>query len=117
MRAHGTGRDALAADMARGTASPEFRETVRDLANRAHDLFVAGLPLADRLSGRLSVEIEMFARAGIAVLSKIRSSSFDTISNRPVVTAADHAVLLARVLARRLTRAPLAISEAHNAHG
>lgn len=117
MRAHGTGRDALAADMARGTASPEFRETVRDLTERAHDLFVAGLPLADRLSGRLSVEIEMFARAGIAVLSKIRSSSFDTISKRPVVTAGDHVVLLARVLARRLTRAPLAISEAHNAHG
>lgn len=117
MRAHGTGRDALAADMAQGAASPEFRETIRDLTERAHDLFVAGLPLADRLSGRLSVEIEMFARAGIAVLAKIRSSGFDTISKRPVVTAADHAALLARVLARRLTRAPLAISEAHNAHG
>ena len=117
MRAHGTGRDALAADVARGTASPEFRATVRDLTERAHDLFVAGLPLADRLSGRLSVEIEMFARAGIAVLSKIRSSGFDTMSRRPVVTGADHAALLARVLARRLIRAPLAISEAHNAHG
>ena len=117
MRAHGTGPDALAADMARGSASPEFREAVRDLTERAHGLFVAGLPLADRLSGRLSVEIEMFARAGIAVLSKIRSSGFDTISKRPVMTAADHAALLARVLARRLARAPLAISEAHNAHG
>ena len=58
----------------------------------------------------------MFARAGIAVLAKIRSSEFDTISKRPVVTAADHAALLARVLARRLARAPLAASEAHNAH-
>lgn len=117
MQAHGTGGSVLAADMARGTASPELRETVRDLAERAHDLFAEGLPLADRLSGRLSVEIEMFARAGIAVLSKIRSSGFDTISKRPVVRAADHAVLLARVLARRLTRAPLAISEARSADG
>ena len=116
MRANGSGRDALAADMARGTGSPEFRETVRDLTERAYGLFVAGLPLADRLSGRLGVEIEMFARAGIAVLAKIRSCGFDTISKRPVVTSSDRAVLLARVLARRLARAPLAISEAQNAH-
>lgn len=116
MRANGSGRDALAADMARGAASPEFRETVRDLTERAHGLFVAGLPLADRLSGRLGVEIEMFARAGIAVLAKIRLAGFDTISKRPVMTASDHAALLARVLARRLARAPLAIPEAHDAH-
>ena len=117
MQAHGTRRDALAADMERGAASPEFRETLRDLAERARDLFAAGLPLADRLSGRLSIEIEMFARAGIAVLAKIRSSGFDTISRRPVVTTADRAALLTRVLVRRLARAPLAISETRNAHG
>lgn len=116
MRANGSGRDALAADMARGAASPELRDTVRELTERAHGLFVAGLPLADRLSGRLGVEIEMFARAGIAVLAKIRSAGFDTISKRPVMTASDRAALLARVLARRLARAPLAIPEAHDAH-
>lgn len=116
MRENGSGRDALAADMARGAASPEFREAVRDLTERAHGLFVAGLPLADRLSGRLGVEIEMFAKAGMAVLAKIRSAGFDTISKRPVMTASDRAALLARVLARRLARAALAIPEAHNAH-
>ena len=117
MRAHGSGREALAEDMARGHASSHSRDALRDLTDRAQELFLTGLPLADRLSGRLSVEIELFAKAGMAVLDKIRSLGFDTISERPTMTAGDRAALLARVLARRLLRTPLTISEAHNAHG
>ena len=117
MAAHGTGREGLAEDMARGHASPQYRETVRDLTDRADRLFTAGLPLADRLSGRLGVEIELFAKAGMAVLDKIRSLGFDTISQRPTMTGRDHAALLAQVLVRRLLRTPLPISEAHNVHG
>ena len=115
MQAHGFSRDTLADDMARGRASAQCRETVRDLTERAHELFRAGLPLADRLSGRLSIEIELFAKAGMAVLAQIGSSGFDTISERPTMTASDRAALLARVLGRRLVGAPLAVSEARNA--
>ena len=115
MQAHGACRDSLAEDMARGHASAQCRETIRDLTERARELFRAGLPLADRLPGRLSIEIELFAKAGLAVLAKIGSSGFDTISKRPTMTGSDRAALLARVLGRRLLRAPLAISGAVNA--
>ena len=108
MRAHGICREGLAADMARGSASAQCRETVRELVERAGSLFRAGLPLADLLSGRLSVEIELFAKAGLAVLAKIRAQGFDTISERPAMTTGDHAALLAQVLGRRLRGAPVA---------
>ncbi len=115
MQLHGYSRELLAADVASGTASMQYRETLRDLVRRTAELFDAGFPLADKLTGRLSVEIELFSMAGLAVLQKIRAQGWDTIADRPTVSKLDHATMLARALGRRLLRTPLAKPEAHNA--
>ena len=105
MESNGYSLEMLAEDMASGTASAACKCTVRELAERAACLFASGLPLADRLDGRLALEIELFARAGLAVLEKIRGQDWDTIAHRPTIHKSERMVLLLRVMGRRLMRA------------
>lgn len=104
MRSHSYSIEALALDIGRGSASTRYRRIISDLVERTSALFDAGLPLADRFAGRLGIEIELFARGGMAVLDKIRAQDYDTISRRPIVTKADRGLLLLRVVAHRLLR-------------
>lgn len=85
MAAHGYSHARLAEDMAARVASRECRATIRDLTERARAHFQRGLPLAELLGGRLGLEVELFARAGLTVLQKIEAQRWDTISSRPVV--------------------------------
>lgn len=94
----------LAEDMASGTASADCKSTVCELTKRAAALFASGLPLADRLEGRLAFQIELFARAGMAVLEKIRAQDWDTIAHRPTIHKSERLMLLLRVVGRRLVR-------------
>lgn len=123
MEAHGYSLQMLGEDIAAGVASSPGRETVRDLAGRAGRLFRKGLPLADRLEGRLALEVELFARAGMKVLDKIRSQDSDTISSRPAVGKTERIGMVVAALGGRLlkrlsptsrpTAGPLASSYAH----
>ena len=44
---------------------------MKDLIVRTTELFAVGMPLADMVDGRLSVDLEMFSRGGLAVLESI----------------------------------------------
>jgi len=104
MESNGYSLEMLADDMASGTASDDCKNTVRELTERAAALFTSGLPLADRLEGRLAFEIELFARAGMAVLEKIRAQGWDTIAHRPTIHRSERVMLLLRVMGRRMVR-------------
>ncbi len=101
MQEHDYSLEQLASDLARGEGSPPFRAMMQDLVERADLLFSTGLPLADRVRGRLGFEIELFARGGIAVIGKIRAQAYDTIASRPTVHAFDRASIALRTAARR----------------
>ena len=117
MRSHAYSIERLERDIARGSASEGFRNTVRDLCSRARELFDEGFPLADHLGRRLAIKVELFSRAGTAVLDRIEGLRWDTIALRPTVGKRVHLSLLARVMARRLFCASTALREARNAHG
>ena len=104
MRSRTYSVEALALDIGRGSASARYRQVIGDLVERTGALFDAGLPLANHFSGRLGIEIELFARGGMTVLEKIRAQDYDTIAHRPVVSKAERALLLLRVVARRSVR-------------
>ena len=106
MRSHGYSVELLADDIARGTGSLQYKRTIDDLVARATALFASGLPLANHFGGRLGIEIELFARAGMAVLDQIRSQNCDTIARRPTVSGFQRSMLLLRVATRRLWRSP-----------
>src|SRR6266446_2017959 len=71
---------------------------MRDLIARTRLLFAEGQPLAKIVDGRLSVDLEMFSRGGIAVLDAIEAMGHDTLHNRPAISKVKQAGLLGRAL-------------------
>src|SRR4029077_8750320 len=75
---------------------------MKDLIARTRTLFAQGQPLAKMVDGRLSVDLEMFTRGGLAVLDAIESMGYDTLHNRPAVSKFKQATLLGRALVAHL---------------
>ncbi len=76
---------------------------MKDLIARTRILFAEGAPLARMVNGRLSVDLDMFTRGGVAVLDAIESSGYDTLHARPRISKAKQAGLLGRALLAYLT--------------
>src|SRR5712671_5999321 len=72
---------------------------MKDLIARTRLLFAEGKPLAKMVDGRLSVDLEMFSRGGLAVLDAIEAMGYDTLHRRPAVSKLKQARLLSRTLA------------------
>ncbi|HJY88562.1 MAG TPA: squalene synthase HpnC [Candidatus Acidoferrales bacterium] len=75
---------------------------MKDLVGRTRDLFVAGLPLAERVAPDLRVDIELFSRGGFAVLDAIEAIGYNTLEQRPALDRTTQARLLGRALLSRL---------------
>jgi phytoene/squalene synthetase len=67
-----------------------------------------GAPLGRALPGRIGLEIRATVQGGLRILDKIEAGGFDTLQNRPTLSAADAPRLLWRALWMRQTSAPLA---------
>jgi squalene synthase HpnC len=78
---------------------------MRDLIARTRGLFAEGSPLSKMVDGRLSVDLEMFTRGGLAVLDAIEAMGFDTLNHRPYVSKVKQAALLGRTLVKHLMNA------------
>ncbi|HEV2386963.1 MAG TPA: squalene synthase HpnC [Candidatus Acidoferrales bacterium] len=88
-------------DLAPRRADRRYRELMRELVDRTRGLFERGLPLAQRVSPDLRVDIELFSRGGMAVLDAIEAIGFDTLERRPVVGRGTQLRLLGRALCSR----------------
>ena len=75
---------------------------MKDLIARTRLLFAAGKPLAKMVGARLSVDLEMFTRGGLAVLDAIEAVGYDTLHHRPAVSKMKQAALLGRTLVKHL---------------
>src|SRR6267143_3403981 len=75
---------------------------MKDLIARTRVLFAEGSPLAKMADGRLSVDLEMFTRGGLAVLDAIEAIGYDTLHHRPAVSKLKQAALLGRALVAHL---------------
>ena len=75
---------------------------IKDLIARTRVLFKEGRPLARMVDGRLSVDLEMFTRGGLAVLDAIEAMGYDTLHHRPAVSKVKQAGLLGRALVGHL---------------
>src|SRR5882724_8516602 len=78
--------------------SDRYVSLMKDLIARTQKLFAEGYPLAKMVDGRLSIDLEMFSRGGIAVLDAIEASGYDTLNHRPSIGKGKQARLLCRVL-------------------
>ena len=75
---------------------------MQDLITRTRGLFAEGLPLATMVDKRLSVDLQMFSRGGIAVLDAIEAMGYDTLHRRPAISKLKQARLLGQTLLKQL---------------
>ena len=75
---------------------------MKDLITRTRALFAEGMPLAKMVDSRLSVDLEMFSRGGLAVLQAIEAGGYDTLHHRPALGKGKQARLLGRALVTHL---------------
>ena len=71
---------------------------MKDLISRTRLLFAEGRPLSKTVDTRLSIDLEMFSKGGIAVLDAIESSGYDTLHHRPSISKFRQAQLLSSTL-------------------
>jgi squalene synthase HpnC len=84
-----------------------FVGLMKDLIARTRLLFEQGAPLAKMVSGRLSVDLEMFSQGGVAVLDAIEAMGYDTLHNRPAISKAKQIRLFGRALLTHLVAKPI----------
>lgn len=86
------------------TSNSEFRDLLAFEVDRAREYLLNGLPLVERLPGRLQVDIELFARGGLKILDRIQAAEYQVWEQRPVVTKVDLLQLFAGCLGRAMLR-------------
>jgi squalene synthase HpnC/squalene synthase HpnD len=74
---------------------------MKDLIARTRNLFAQGAPLAKMVDARLSVDLELFSKGGIAVLDAIEAMGYDTLHRRPSIGKGKQVRLLGRALVTR----------------
>jgi phytoene/squalene synthetase len=61
---------------------------------RARDLFYRGLPLVDLVPRDVRVDVELFARGGLAVLGKIEREGYNVWHRRPTLAKWEKSALM-----------------------
>jgi squalene synthase HpnC len=88
------------AEIAARRATAGFVAAVREIVERARELFRQGLPLAGMVDRRLAVDIELFSRGGMRVLDKIAAQGYDVLARRPSISKTERVWILLGTLAR-----------------
>src|SRR3984893_460627 len=71
---------------------------MKELIQYTRELFEKGLPLSKMVAGKLSIDLEMFSRGGLAVLDAIERIGYDTLHRRPEVSKGKQVGLLGRAV-------------------
>ncbi|MFQ6019524.1 MAG: squalene synthase HpnC [Dehalococcoidia bacterium] len=85
-------------ELARGEHNRAFRDLMAFQVARARQLFAQGLPLIDRVDGRLRLDLRLFSLGGLAILDAIEAGDYDMLHRRPALSRAKKAWLVARGL-------------------
>jgi squalene synthase HpnC len=86
------------ADIVAKRFTDAYPRLMKELIARTRVLFNDGMPLAKMVDARLSIDLEMFSRGGLAVLDAIESNGYNTLEHRPTIGKAKQAGLLGRLL-------------------
>jgi squalene synthase HpnC len=75
-----------------------YVELMKELIEYTRGLFHKGMPLSSMVSGKLSVDLAMFSRGGMAVLDAVEAIGYDTLNHRPEVSKGKQVRLLGRAV-------------------
>jgi len=85
-----------------GHNTPAFREMMRFEVERAREWFAQGLPLAERVSRELALDIELFSRGGLEILNAIERQDYAVLGLRPAISKTRKLALVARAMLGKL---------------
>ena len=91
-------------DLESRVTNDAFQQLMRFEVDRAKQFLLAGLPLVERMPGRLQIDIELFAQGGLKILERIERNEYRVWDNRPVVTKGDVASLCVRSVCHAFMR-------------
>lgn len=100
------------ADIQDSKNTPAFREMMRFEVKRAREWFAQGLPLAQKVTGKLAIDIELFSRGGIEILNAIGRQDYAVLGRRPVISKARKLRLLVRAALRPIALRTRALADA-----
>ena len=83
-------------DIAHQRNTSAFVEMMKFEVERAREWFRQGLPLIQKVSRELAVDIELFSRGGQEILNAIEAQGFAVLGRRPVISKARKLALVAR---------------------
>jgi squalene synthase HpnC len=89
-------------DLAQDRNTPAFLEMMKFEVQRARQWFERGLPLVNKVSKDLAVDIELFSRGGQEILNAIERQGFAVLARRPVISKPRKMALVARAALRKL---------------
>ncbi|MGA7626008.1 MAG: squalene synthase HpnC [Candidatus Acidiferrales bacterium] len=89
------------ADIVAGSFDDRYVALMKSLIEKTRELFVAGLPLTEKVEQGLRPDFELFSRGGLAILDAIETIGYDTLHHRPSLTRSKKVLLLGRALLSR----------------
>ena len=87
-------------DLFAGRETPQFQVVMKEVVDRARELFHQGLPLCRMVDKRLSLDLELFSRGGLRVLDKIERQNYRVLHSRPAIGKVERITLLLGTLVR-----------------
>lgn len=91
-------------DLEQRRFTPAFVALLRFEVERARAWFQRGLPLLDLVRPAVRLDLDLFARGGLAILRKIEQCGYNVWDSRPVLTKWDKAALVGGALLRHWGR-------------
>jgi squalene synthase HpnC len=79
-----------------------FRGAMKEAVGVARELFLRGIPLADRVDRRLAIDLDLFSRGGLKILEKIERQDYNVLAARPAISKVERVGLLIGTLSRRV---------------
>jgi squalene synthase HpnC len=79
-----------------------FERVMREAVEVADGFFARGLPLINMVDRRLSFDLALFSRGGMAILDKIKSQGYNVLERRPYITKTERIGILLKCLSRLL---------------
>lgn len=93
------------ADLEARRFTPAFADLMRFEIERARTLLIGGLALPPLMPRDVQMDIELFARGGLAILRKIELLGYDVWKARPALSNWEKLLLMGGVVSQRLWRA------------
>jgi squalene synthase HpnC len=89
-------------DIAHRRNTAAFCEMMKFEVNRAREWFERGLPLVNKVSKELAIDLELFTRGGQEILNAIERQNFAVLGNRPAISKPRKLALVAGAALRKL---------------